>query len=676
MTEGYVGRQDRPNDVTAESQLVTTNNDSTFSTNAVLNTGNSFAFRSFRSRLIVFLLLLLLPVFGGIFYYVNQNNTDYTEETINTYLELGADVFDFVRQQQAYTLEAIINSLTWDFGFRTAYAANDPATLFDAALNVLERSLGSADMLLIADLGNEVIIDTELQGAEQLSGTWLSLVERADQSEDGSADMIANLSGDPFQLIALPLYLPRQVAWIIGGFALDQEFVNQVGETTLSEVSIVASENGQVQEIIASTLDSNSQQALRTQLAVGSENRDSLQLIAFEEEEYTTLLRSLYQDPDSSLEIFAAIQRSYDENNENVIQFRNLLIQFYAVILILSLLAVVLLARSITNPVSSLAHAVKRIEDGDYKMRANVNSRDELGDLAESVNSMAKGLAEKEKVRDLLGKVVSQQIAEELLNNPVELGGEERTATILFSDIRGFTTYCEGKSPQSVLEELNKVLSQISDIIERHQGVVDKFQGDAVMALFGAPIASADDCENAMNAALEIIAALEATDSQLSACVGINTGLVVAGNLGSSNRLNYSVIGDTVNLAARLESLTRYYNVNNIVSESSKNAAPGFAYRELDEVRVAGKTQSIKIFELIGREDRLTPEKQKEISAFHAALALYRNRDWEGARQQFTAAGSTCENSGLLQVYLDRIALYEVNPPDAQWGGVYSFGKK
>lgn len=655
---------------------MTSKNDSTIANNAVVNTRNAFAFRSFRSRLIVFLLLLLLPVFGGIFYYVNQNNTDYTEETINTYLELGADVFDFVRQQQAYTLEAIINSLTWDFGFRTAYAANDPATLFDAALNVLERSLGSADMLLIADLRNDVIIDTELQGAEQLSGTWLSLVERADESEDGSADMIANLSGDPFQLIALPLYLPRQVAWIIGGFALDQEFVNQVGETTLSEVSIVASESGQVQEIIASTLDTNSQQALRTQLAVGTENRDALQRIVFQDEEYTTLLRSLYQDPDSSLEIFAAIQRSYDENNENVVQFRNLLIQFYAVILILSLLAVVLLARSITNPVSSLADAVKRIEDGDYKMRANVNSRDELGDLADSVNSMAKGLAEKEKVRDLLGKVVSQQIAEELLNNPVELGGEERTATILFSDIRGFTTFCEGKSPQSVLEELNKVLSKISDIIERHQGVVDKFQGDAVMALFGAPIASAEDGENAMNAALEIIAALEETDSQLSACVGVNTGLVVAGNLGSSNRLNYSVIGDTVNLAARLESLTRFYNVSNIVSEASKNAAPEFVYRELDQVRVAGKTEALRIYELMGSEDSLTDEMRNEIAAFDTALTLYRQSDWIGARRQFTAMGSTCENRGLVQVYLDRIAQYEVSPPDAQWDGVYSFGKK
>lgn len=635
-----------------------------------------FAFRSFRSRLIVFLLLLLLPAFADIFYYVNRNNTDYTEETINTYLELGADVFDFVREQQAYTLQAIINSLTWDFGFRTAYAANDPATLFDAALNVLDRSLGSADMLLIADLDNQVIIDTELQGAERLQGTWLALIERADQSEDGSAEMIASIAARPFQLIALPLYLPRQVAWIVGGFALDQEFVDQVAETTVSDVSIVASEAGWVSEVIASTLSASNQVALSAQLNVGASAINTLQLIRYADEEFTTLLRSLYEDPGSSLQVFAVIQRSYDENNENVVQFRNLLIEFYGIILVLSLVAVIFLARSITNPVSRLAHAVKRIEDGDYAMRAQVQSRDELGALAESVNSMAKGLAEKEKVRDLLGKVVSQQIAEELLNNPVELGGEERTATILFSDIRGFTSYCEGKSPQKVLEELNKVLSRISDIIEAHQGVVDKYQGDAVMALFGAPVAGERDTDNAMAAALEIIAALDAMDSQLAACVGVNTGLVVAGNLGSANRLNYSVIGDTVNLAARLESLTRYYNVNNIVSEASMQAALDYVYRELDEVQVAGKSESVKIFELIGQRSRVSQTMLDEITAFESALHKYRQQRWEEARQEFTALGSTCENKSLVQVFLDRMKDFESDPPDAQWCGVFSFGKK
>lgn len=165
------------------------------------------------------------------------------------------------------------------------------------------------------------------------------------------------------------------------------------------------------------------------------------------------------------------------------------------------------------------------------------------------------------------------------MSNPVELGGEERTATILFSDIRGFTSYCEDLPPQQVLKELNKVLSCIRDIVVAHNGVVDKFPGDAVMDLFGAPVYSKDDAANALAAGLEIIAAVGSAKSPLSASVGINTGLVVAGNLGSANRLNYSVIGDAVNLAARLEGLTRLYNVANIVSAASKAAAPEFVYR-------------------------------------------------------------------------------------------------
>lgn len=640
-----------------------------------------FSFRSFRSRLIVFLLGLLIPVLGGIFYYVNTNNTEYTEETINSYLELGADVFDYTREQQALTLQAITNSLTWDFGFRTAFAANDPATLFDAALNVMDRSFDSADMLLIVGLDGQVIIDTETQGMEVLEGPWLRLLNTADADEEGRAEMIIAIDGLPFQVIALPLYLPRQVAWIMGGFALDQEFVDRVKETTLSEVSIVKLErandsNNLDLEVIVSTLTSSDQSALAQQMQFDDTQLTQLQRISAESQDYTSLLRRLYGQEEDTLQVFAVIQRSYEENSENVVQFRALLIQFYLFVFMVSLFAVLFLARSITTPLSKLVGVVKKIEEGDYSKSVEIESRDEIGRLADSVNSMALGLAEKEKVRDLLGKVVSHQIAEELLNNPVELGGEERVATILFSDIRGFTTFCEDLPPKEVLKALNGVLSTISDIVESHQGVVDKYNGDAVMALFGVPIKGEQDTVNAMNALMEITAALESMDSRLSACVGINTGIVVAGNLGSSNRMNYSVIGDTVNLAARLESLTRLYNVSNIVSEESKNNAPNFAYRELDRVCVAGRSKSVCIFELLGVEDELSVAKKVEIAAYSEALKEYRTQNWDDAELQFSQLQIKCDNSPLYQVFLDRIAGFRKNPPGPDWQGEFVFGKK
>lgn len=639
------------------------------------------AFRSFRSRLIVFLLGLLVPVLGGIFYYVNTNNTEYTEETINSYLQFGADVFDYTREQQALTLQAITNSLTSDFGFRTAFAANDPATLFDAALNVMDRSFNSVDMLLIVDLDEQVIIDTETQGMDLLVGPWLQLLNAADADEDGHAEMIIAIEGLSFQVIALPLYLPRQVAWIVGGFALDQAFVELVKNTTLSEVSIVnleqvlGSENLDL-EVIVSTLTPADQAALAQQIRFDENQLASLQRISAESQDYASLLRRLYGVEGGTLQVFAVIQRSYEENSVNVVQFRSLLIQFYLLVLVVSLLAVLFLARSITTPLSKLVGVVKKIEDGDYDRSVTVESRDEIGELADSVNSMARGLAEKERVRDLLGKVVSHQIAEQLLNNPIELGGEERVATILFSDIRGFTTFCEGLPPKEVLKALNIVLSTISDIVESHQGVVDKYNGDAVMALFGVPIKGTTDTANAMSALLEITAALEKMDSGLSACVGITTGVVVAGNLGSSNRMNYSVIGDTVNLSARLESLTRLYNVSNIVSEASRDDAPDFAYRELDIVCVAGKTQSVRIFELLGIEGEISDSKRSEVAAFSEALKEYRSQNWDAAEQQFSCLQIKCDNTQLYQVFLDRIEKFRTDPPAADWQGEFVFGSK
>ena len=165
-------------------------------------------------------------------------------------------------------------------------------------------------------------------------------------------------------------------------------------------------------------------------------------------------------------------------------------------------------------------------------------------------------------------------------------------------------------------------------------------------------------------------------DSGLSACVGITTGIVVAGNLDSSNRMNYSVIGDTVNLSARLESLTRLYNVSNIVSEASRDDAPNFAYRELDIVCVAGKSQSVRIFELLGITGELSSAKMSEVDAFSRALEEYRLQNWDAAQEQFSCLQVKCDNTQLYQVFLDRIENFRINSPGPNWQGEYVFSSK
>lgn len=637
-------------------------------------------FRSFRTRLIVFLLALLLPVLGGIYYYVNQNNRSYTDETINRYLESGAQVFDFTRQQQSRTLLSILASLTWDFGFRTAFGTRDPATLFDASLNVLDRSLGSVDMLMIADLDGQVLIDTSLQGFEKLEGAWQSLLDDAAADEEGIADAVFVIGDIPYQVIAVPLYLPRQVAWIIGGYALDQGVLDAVKRGTLSEVSLVDYREG-VARIMASTLPQSEWDRLAAQIHLNLINTSEPQRITLSEAEYGTLPRLLADDPRSGRELVALIHRSYSENSENELRFQRLLAEFYLLVLLLSLVAVVLLARSISKPLTRLAGLVKKIEQGDYNITVPIRARDELGQLADSVNSMATGLAEKEKVRDLLGKVVSRQIADELIRNPVELGGEERVVTVMFVDIKGFTAFCEGKAPQDVLAVLNRYLSHVSGIVETHQGVVDKFNGDSVMALFGAPITHLHDTDNALSAALEIRRTLNqvARDALpglpvLEACIGIHTGLVVAGNLGSSSRLNYSVIGDSVNLASRLESLTRFYSVSCIVSEATRMAAPDPVYRELDLVRVFGKQEPVRIFELVA--EQADARMLQELDQFHRFLAQYRRQDWAAAEQTLQSLCANDAQRGLYRVYQDRIAHFRNSPPGPDWQGVFTFDKK
>lgn len=662
-----------------------------------------FSFRSFRTRLLVFLLALMVPVLLGIYVFVNRENNDYTADTIDSYLELGADVFDFTREEHKNTLLTITSTMTRDWGFRNAFGTGDPFTIIDAADNILLRSLGAADMMLIASMDGEVIIDTKTQGFERLEGEWLALMNAAANSDDGIGDAIINLAGVPYQITVIPLYLPTPVAWIFGGFPLDNRFAATVKQSIVSDVSIVEYELpisglsllgtdraiGEAQvNVIASTLQPDDQQRLVAQLQLTGMTYTDTQRIMLGDGEYGTLMRPLYGQPGDPLQIVAVIQKSYNENIENVEAFQRGLLQFYLAVIGVSLLAVVFLARSVTRPILDLATRVKRIEAGDYGQAVQVSSRDEIGELAKSVNNMATGLAEKEKVRDLLGKVVSHEIAEELLSKKIELGGEEKIVTVLFADIKGFTSLCENTPPEKVLTLLNSYLSEITGVIERHHGVVDKYTGDSVMALFGAPLSRDNDAQNAIRTALAVqkaMAALNRTNraaglAEIEAGIGVHTGLVVAGNLGSQNRLNYTVIGDSVNLSARLEGLTRKYFVPNIVSDTARLNAPGFVYRELDLVRVAGKSEPVRIYEVIAEEGSLAPEKLHELDMFARALRLYRGKQWDESEALLTKLLETVpaekRQDSLYNVYIERMEYLRKRALPDGWDAVFTFDRK
>ena len=274
---------------------------------------------------------------------------------------------------------------------------------------------------------------------------------------------------------------------------------------------------------------------------------------------------------------------------------------------LLSGLVAVFLARGITRPVADLSEGVRRIAEGRYDEPVRVRSRDELGRLAEAFNDMSRGLKERDLVRDLLGRNVSPEIASELMRRPASLGGEEREVTVLFTDIRGFTSLSESSTPTAILEFLNSYFAEVTHVIEAHSGIVDKYIGDAVMAVFGAPVASARHAAQAVECAFALRRALAVFNEKLvesgrkpvGTGMGIATGLVVAGVMGSESRHNYTFLGDTVNLAARLQDETKKFGVDAVVAGSTVEASGlGDFFEPLGSLTVRGKTAAVDVFSL------------------------------------------------------------------------------
>ncbi|MDP2283029.1 MAG: hypothetical protein Q8L06_02740, partial [Pseudohongiella sp.] len=176
---------------------------------------------SIRSRLIAFLLFLLVPVLGATYVFISRENERYTDQTIDSYLGIGAEVFDFSRTEHINTLLTVSSALTRDWGFRNAFGAADEATILDAAQNLLSRSFQAADIMLISDMDGKVIADTAAQGFSELSTAWLSLMQRAAASSDGVAEAVLTVNDVPYQVTVIPLFLPAPVAWIFAGFPLN-----------------------------------------------------------------------------------------------------------------------------------------------------------------------------------------------------------------------------------------------------------------------------------------------------------------------------------------------------------------------------------------------------------------------------------------------------------------------
>jgi adenylate cyclase len=243
-----------------------------------------------------------------------------------------------------------------------------------------------------------------------------------------------------------------------------------------------------------------------------------------------------------------------------------------AVGLALSLELTMLLSRAITQPITYLRGALSRVEQGDFEVRVPVLSSDELGELSGAFNRMAQGLAERERIREAFGTYLDKDVAGFILSGNVPDDGVEVDVSIMFCDVPNFTPFAERASAPQIVAALNGLFETLVPVIERHGGHVDKFIGDGLLAVFGAPVSYEDHADRALAAGLEIVDALERGAGNLRVCVGINSGRVVAGSIGGAGRLNFSVIGDAVNVAARVEEATRTTGDDLLLTRATSDA--------------------------------------------------------------------------------------------------------
>ncbi len=292
----------------------------------------------------------------------------------------------------------------------------------------------------------------------------------------------------------------------------------------------------------------------------------------------------------------------------------------------------------------------------------------------------------KRQLTSLFGQYVPPELVDEMSRDPeaYSLEADSRELTVLFSDVRGFTTISEGLNPKDLAELMNAFLTPMTHVIHDNRGTIDKYMGDAIMAFWGAPVEDPEHARRALLSGLQMVARIDEINAQFQARnwpdihigVGINTGVMSVGNMGSEFRMAYTVMGDAVNLGSRLEGLTKTYGVSIIVSDTTREAVPDYAYRELDRVRVKGKDEPVAIYEPLGPANEIDRALQDELKLYRQALKYYRGQQWDMAELQFLNLEKSSASPVLYRMYVDRVAHFRTHPPAPDWDGVFTHTSK
>jgi adenylate cyclase len=622
-------------------------------------------FFPFKLKVLGAFLTLLTVVLASSLWLVDRSQTRQAKTQIRQQLEVARNVFTSFLNRRDAELNRSLSLLAKDHAFKQALATENMGTIASTLESLKARV--TADAIWITDDEGSVMESTRDNASDDELES-LEIVESA-LDEEAASDVI-RLGGVPYQLTAVPVLAPDVIGVLIAGFKINDWVAAEIKSVTKSEVSFESAGR-----IFASTLEQEADRAdLEKHLDSISDAEPSL--VRHGERRHLVLRAPVAEG------VAAYLERSWDEAIAPLEALRRIVFSIGIAGFLLTALAGLFVAGNVTAPVAALVKATRRLSGGDLDTRVDVRQNDELGELGRAFNEMAGGLREKEKFRSVLNKAVSKEIAEELLKTgKIELGGEERRVTVLFSDIRSFTSLSESLSPQELIAQLNDYFKRMGGPIDSKKGVIDKYIGDAIMALWGAPVSSEDDALRAQSAALGMLGELDALNAErardglppLDIGIGLHSGSAVAGNLGSENRASYTVIGDAVNLASRVEGLTKHYGAKIVVTADVRAASANgrFLYRSLDLVRVKGKKKPVEVFELLGE----TADEPEWLADYEFGVAAYRSGDFRAARERLAPPGAARPGDRAVTLYLERLQILPERASD-NWNPAHTMTEK
>jgi len=611
------------------------------------------------------------------FYFIRYAIQTTAESTMRDELRVASRVVRRVLDQNVKQLAEATSAFGHDDAFRDALLRRDTTRLLPE-LRERARRFGASAMGLLTPEG-VVIAGTLVEEGVGRPYPFADLFERA--QVQGSASGIRVVNGKLYQIVMGPVLAPQPVAWATMGFLIDDNVARDLRYLTSVDVSFLQVVEGKTY-VRASSLNPAQRNALASAAGPSLAHVRHGATIEIGGEDYAVL--SDLVDDSGALPIHAVLQRALSDGLQAYRLLEVALLFIAGLSLAVTLVGAMRISRRITRPVTRLADAAARVERGEYGTRVGDLGDDEIGALGRAFDRMTQGLAERDNMRDVLGKVASTEVVKQLLEGKIELGGEEREVTILFVDIRNFTGIVEKLPPAKSLALLNEFLTAVSGVIEAHGGVVDKYLGDGVLALFGAPVTRPDDAARALACALEIRRQVDALRPDLvgrgfpevQLGIGVNTARVIAGNIGSPSRLNYTVLGDGVNLASRLEGLARRYEVSIVAGESTRNKVPDVTCRELDKVRVKGRTVAERVFEPLGPQAKLRTADIERLALWHESLDLFRRKCWDAAEDGFAKLAGDPAYARLVEIYRGYIAELRATPPPEDWDASFTLYDK